>query len=391
MSLKRTLDGEDRNDKGTTTTNAAAAAASPFICLPMFGEHKRAVSAVQLAPSRLTKDSSSAALCASASADGSVKIWDLGDPHTPHAHEKRGSSSNNNHTNSTSSSRINDEYVLQPAATLSGHTRGINDVCWSNGIDPFVATASDDKTVRIWDAQTSEALVEFRGHENFVFCCSFNQASNLLASGSFDETVKLWDVRSGTCVSTLPAHSDPVTAVSFNRDGTCIVSASHDGLIRVWDVATGECLKTIFAAGNPPVSHVTYSPNGKFVLAGTLDSALRLWPISVSGKSKCAKTYTSEFHTNTKYCIASRFLVSKPERRQCIVTGSESGNVILYDVQSRKVHQNLEQVHKDAVLAVDAHDSMELLASGGMSKDRTVRFWMPKDDVGMATKRPRKD
>jgi COMPASS component SWD3 len=373
MSLKRDLDSNIEGDSKSIDST------SPFVCLPMFGEHKRAVSAVQLAPSRLTKHSS--ALCASASADGSVKIWDLIDPHSPISKdmkEKRGTHN------------IDDDYLLQPVTTLVGHSRGINDVCWSNGVDPFVATASDDKTVRIWDAQTADALVEFRGHDNFVFCCSFNQASNLLASGSFDETVKLWDVRSGTCVSTLPAHSDPVTAVSFNRDGTCVVSASHDGLIRVWDVATGECLKTIFAAGNPPVSHVTYSPNGKFVLAGTLDSALRLWPISVSGKSKCAKTYTSEYHTNTKYCIASRFLVSNPQRRQCIVTGSETGHVILYDVQSRKVHQLLEQVHKDAVLAVDAHDQMELLASGGMSKDRTVRFWMPKDDVE-STKRPRSE
>mmetsp|Transcript_27936 Transcript_27936/g.65687 ORF Transcript_27936/g.65687 Transcript_27936/m.65687 type:complete len:378 (-) Transcript_27936:171-1304(-) len=369
MSKKRPIDNDD-DDDAEDVSSSSETEASPFVCLPMYGEHKRAVSSVQLAPSRLTKDS--AALCASASADGSVKIWDLSDPEFP---ANRGM-----------------EYAMQSSATLVGHNRGINDVCWSNGLDPFVATASDDKTMRLWDAQTSDGLVEFRGHDNFVFCCQFNPASNLLVSGSFDETVKLWDVRSGQCISTLPAHSDPVTAVSFNRDGTCVVSASHDGLMRVWDVGTGECLKTVFAAGNPPVSHVAYSPNGKYVLAGTLDSTLRLWPMSVSGKAKCAKTYTSEFHTNTKYCIASRFLVSQPKRRQCIVTGSESGHVVLYDVQSRKVHQLLEQVHKDVVLAVDAHDELELLASGGMTKDRTVRFWRTKRDVErMRAKKARKE
>lgn len=323
----------------------------------MYGEHKRAVSSLRLAPSRLTKDHT--ALCASASADGSVKIWDLGN-FMDYKKKK--------------------ETLLHPETTLVGHSRGINEVCWSNGGDPFVATASDDKTLRLWDAQTGDALVELRGHDNFVFCCEYNGPSNLLVSGSFDETVKLWDVRSGECVCTLPAHSDPVTSVSFNRDSSCVVSASHDGLIRVWDVCTGECLKTIFASGNPPVSHVTYAPNGKYVLAGTLDSAIRLWPISVAGKARCSKTYSCDFHTNSKYCIVSRFMVAQPERRQCIVSGSETGHVVLYDVHTCKVHQVLDKVHKDVVLAVDAHDKMELLASGGMTKDRTVRFWAPEEE-----------
>jgi COMPASS component SWD3 len=361
---KRSLDEEDDMDEDGP---------APFECLGMYGEHKRAVSSVKLAPSRLTKHRENAALCASASADGSVKIWDLcGSPVEIGIQDK------------------GDEYLLHPATTLLGHSRGINDVAWSRGGDPFCVTASDDKTLRLWDAQTGDALVEFRGHDNFVFCCQFNGPSNLVVSGSFDESVKLWDVRSGECVSTLPAHSDPVTAVSFNRDGTCVVSASHDGLIRIWDVSTGECLKTIFAAGNPPVSHVTYAPNGRYVLAGTLDSKLRLWPMSVSGKSKCSKTYASPEHVNTKYCIVSSFLVSQPQRRQCIVTGSESGNVVLYDIQTRQVHQVLEKVHKDVVLAVDAHDTKELLASGGMSQDKTVRFWAPKAEANLL-KKARKD
>lgn len=302
------------------------------------------------------------AICASASSDGTVKIFDLGSSAVSDAQQQQ--------QQQPSDSK---KYLLTPTATLVGHSRGINDVAWSQDA-PMIATASDDKTLRLWDGVTGDALVEFRGHDNFVFCTQIYQ--NLLVSGSFDETVKLWDVRTGACVSTLPVHSDPVTAVCFNRDGTCLVSASHDGLIRIWDVATGECLKTIFASGNPPVSHVTYSPNGKYILAGTLDSKLRLWPVSKRGSNKCTKTYeTPELHVNTKYCVVSQFLTSRPDR-QCIVTGSETGKLILYDINSRKVHQVLEG-HKDAVLAVDAHDGQELIASGGMTMDRTVQFWAP--------------
>lgn len=175
-------------------------------------------------------------------------------------------------------------------------------------------------------------------------------------------------------MSTLPAHSDPVTAVSFNRDGTCVCSASHDGLIRIWDVATGECLKTIYAAGNPPVSHVHYAPNGKYLLAGTLDSTLRLWPVHQTGSNKCAKTYRSKSHVNEKYSVVADFMYDGN-----VLTGSESGEVIIYDLQTRDVKQVLSG-HTDTVLAVSAHDKKPLLCSGGMANDRKVEFWALREE-----------
>jgi COMPASS component SWD3 len=341
--------------------------------LPSFGEHKRAVSSVKFAPSRLTKNRDGAALVASASADGTVKIWDL-----KQEHALVGLDSNNNNQNSNTSKRSMNAY-----ATCLGHSRGINEVCW-NPISPLLATASDDKTVRVWDAVTSEALVELRGHNSFVF--AVDQHNSLIVTGSFDETVKLWDIRSGDCFSTLPAHSDPVTAVSFNRDGTCVCSASHDGLIRIWDVATGECLKTIYAAGNPPVSACKYAPNGKYLLAGTLDSALRLWPVTQTGRHSCAKTYYRQQQqlqrnddsvgehyrgsSNHKYSIVADFTGDG----QSIVTGSETGQVVLFDLQTRRVQQVLHG-HEDAVLAVSAHDRLPLICSGAMTEDRRVLLW----------------
>ena len=345
---------EDGSSSGSRSSSSSLE--DPFCLFPYYGEHKRAVSAVALAPSAVTPTSP---VCASASADGTVKLWNV----LP-----------DNHHHQQQQQQQQADPLLTPVTTLLGHSRGINDVAWSPH-GGHIATASDDKTLRLWDAQTSDALVEFRGHSNFVFCVRFNPQSNLLVSGSFDETVKLWDVRSGDCVSTLPAHSDPVTGVDMNRDGTCIVSGSHDGLIRIWDTATGECLKTIFAQANPPVSSVRYSPNGQYVLAGTLDAKLRLW--KVGAFAKCCKTYAA--HANSKYCVASEFLVSNPQR-QCIVTGSETGQIYLYNLngKSNKVHQVLEGGHRDAVLAIACNDKQEYIVSGGMSEDRTVRFWAPR-------------
>jgi COMPASS component SWD3 len=235
-------DDDVENDGSDDQNKAEGQQLDQFTTLSMYGEHRRAVSSVKIAPSRLTK--TSRIVVASASADGTCKIWDIGcaggendsddgwvlmDPKTsPNSGEKRRS-------------------ACTASATCVGHTRGINEVSW-NPVSPLLATASDDKTVRLWDAITSETLVELRGHDNFVF--AVDQYVHMIATGSFDETVKLWDIRAAQCIATLPAHSDPVTAVSFNRDGTTVATASHDGLVRIWDVATSECLKTIYASGS---------------------------------------------------------------------------------------------------------------------------------------------
>ena len=154
-----------------------------------------------------------------------------------------------------------------------GHDHGISDLAFSSDAR-FLATASDDKTVRIWDVAAASPVKTLTGHTNYVFCVNYNPQGNMIVSGSFDETVRVWDVKTGKCLKVLPAHSDPVTAVSFNRDGTLIVSSSYDGLCRIWDASTGHCMKALIDDENPPVSFVKFAPNGKFILVGTLDNTL---------------------------------------------------------------------------------------------------------------------
>lgn len=388
-----------------------------YACLPILGQHKKAVSCVSFAPTihhiaahsdtaPTTSSSTESCICASASADGSVCLWDIG----PSIQEYY-------HTSTDASNSFNN---LTPTGLIHGHSKGINEITWSPRAEHILATASDDKTCKVWDVTRFNAssssstlagsssqtlidkpLVEFKGHSNFCFSVKFSPQGNLLVTGSFDETVKIWDIRTGECISTLPAHSDPVTGVDFNCDGTCIVSASHDGLIRIWDLATGECLKTIYAEKNPPVSFVKYSPNGKYVLSGMLDGKIRLWDVlmkksydddhlgynglkdnhhhtqkMVAGRGgQCTKTYSG--HVNSKYCVFSDFALSNPKQPK-VITGSEDGKVYIYDLQTRKILQILDGHDDDCCLAVASHDTKDIIVSGGMSKDPTVKFWVPK-------------
>jgi len=289
--------------------------------------HTRAVSSVKFSPdgTRL----------ASASADKSIKIWN-----------------------------VSDGQLLQ---TIEGHRAGISDVCWS--IDSsVVCSASDDTTLKLWDASTAKLLKVLRGHSRYVMCCNFNPSSNLIVSGAFDETVRIWDVRSATTVRTLPAHSDPITAVDFNRDGSLIVSSSYDGLIRIWDTQSGQCLKTLMDNDNPPVSFVKFSPNGKYVLAATLENMLKLWDYT-RNKGKPLKTYTG--HKNEKYCIFSNFSITGGKY---VVSGSEDHKIYIWNLQTRKIVQTLEG-HTDVVLSTACHPTLNMIASSALERDKTIKIW----------------
>lgn len=258
----------------------------------------------------------------------------------------------------------------------------------------YVASASDDKSIRIWSAESGTTVRELQGHTNFVFCVNYNPHSNLLASGGFDETVRIWDVARGRTMRVLPAHSDPVTAVMFNYDGSLLASAAMDGLVRVWDSESGQCIRTLVDDDAPVCSHVKFSPNSQFVLISTQDSTLRLWSVE---QSRCVKTYTG--HANRTYCIPASFVAdARPRpssenngelfeegrgRAKWVVSGSEDHKVYIWDLQTRQVVQVLEG-HRDVVLAVAVHPKANMIASAGMEKDLAIKIWVNAPPVDSA-------
>uniref|UniRef100_A0A667X212 WD repeat domain 5 n=1 Tax=Myripristis murdjan TaxID=586833 RepID=A0A667X212_9TELE len=216
--------------------------------------------------------------------------------------------------------------------SIVGHKLGISDVSWSSDSNLLVS-ASDDKTLKIWDNSSGKCLKTLKGHSNYVFCCNFNPQSNLVVSGSFDESVRIWDVKTGKCLKTLPAHSDPVSAV--NDD-------------------------------NPPVSFVKFSPNGKYILAATLDNTLKLWDYS---KGKCLKTYNG--HKNEKYCVFANFSVTGGK---WIVSGSEDSMVYIWNLQTKEIVQKL-QGHTDVVISTACHPTENIIASAALENDKTIKLW----------------
>ncbi|KAI9888598.1 MAG: WD domain protein [Vezdaea aestivalis] len=249
--------------------------------------------------------------------------------------------------------------------TMEGHLAGISTIAWGPDSDTL-ASGSDDKSIRLWHTRLGKAYPHaLLGHHNYIYSIAFSPKGNMLVSGSYDEAVFIWDVRSGTVMRSLPAHSDPVAGVDFVRDGTLIVSCAGDGLIRIWDTATGQCLRTLVHEDNPPVVAVRFAPNGKFVLAWTLDECVRLWNY-VEGR--CVKTYQG--HRNKRFSLGGA--VGRYEGGGFVASGSEDGKVVVWDVKSKAVLQELEG-HADVVLGVDVHPTKRIMVSCGL--DKTIRIW----------------
>jgi WD40 repeat protein len=158
---------------------------------------------------------------------------------------------------------------------LEGHDGEVTSVAYSpNG--KYIASGSDDGTVRVWDATTATLRHTLTGHDSRVTSVSFSPDGKYIASGSYDWTVRVWDATTATLRHTLTGHDSLVTSVSFSPDGKYIASGSNDGTVRVWD-ATTATLRHTLTGHDAGVGSVSFSPDGKHIVSRSHDGTTIIW------------------------------------------------------------------------------------------------------------------
>jgi roadblock/LC7 domain-containing protein len=144
-----------------------------------------------------------------------------------------------------------------------------------------IATASKDKTARLWSAATGQPLGPPLQHQSSVGAVAFSPDGKTIATASWDKTARLWSAATGQPLGPLLQHQGGVEAVAFSRDGKTIATASWDQTARLWSAATGQPV-------GPPLQHqgrvvaVAFSPDGKTIATASADKTARIWEVPVA-------------------------------------------------------------------------------------------------------------
>uniref|UniRef100_UPI0028C4BBB1 outer membrane protein assembly factor BamB family protein n=1 Tax=Tahibacter sp. TaxID=2056211 RepID=UPI0028C4BBB1 len=149
-------------------------------------------------------------------------------------------------------------------------------------------SASEDLTLKAWDAASGRCLATFAEHERGGSACALSADGNRLYSASQDRTLKAWDVASGRCLATFTGHKSGVTACALSADGSRLYSASQDRTLRAWDVASGRCLAT-FTGHDSAVTACALSADGSRLYSASNDWTLKAWDVATD---RCLATFT---------------------------------------------------------------------------------------------------
>ncbi|KAG7479779.1 coatomer subunit beta [Solea senegalensis] len=145
---------------------------------------------------------------------------------------------------------------------------------------PYVLSGSDDMLIKLWDWDRKwECCQVFEGHSHYVMRVIFNpKDNNQFASASLDRTVKVWQLGSRTPNFTLEGHGKGVNCVDYYSGGDkpYLISGADDCLVKIWDYQNKTCVQTL-EGHTQNVTCVSFHPEMPFILTGAEDGTVRVW------------------------------------------------------------------------------------------------------------------
>ena len=250
-------------------------------------------------------------------------------------------------------------------AVLTGHEKWVEDVVWSSdGV--HVASASGDKSIRVWNAFSSEIVHILLGHSDKVHSVSFSPDGNYVVSSSLDETLRVWNLKlvhgfhcqSPHVVITCPDYGvasvgsqyiilKAINRCRFSQCGQWLIAEAWDKTLQVWDIDSQACLAS-FSPGDPCMATSQYADD---FVGGIVDEEINLKVVVSKGETVGIDVGTyARCHIGGQVAVAQDFerlhflkLIHSEEKH----VGTKTSQTHVPQTNVPQVHTNVSKEHED--------------------------------------------
>ncbi|MEO8969985.1 MAG: WD40 repeat domain-containing serine/threonine-protein kinase [Ktedonobacteraceae bacterium] len=252
------------------------------------------------------------------------------------------------------------------------HTGEICSVAWSPD-SKYIASASEDKTVQVWEAATGKTFLLCSGHTALINAVAWSPDGMHIASVSNDKMTRVWNAQSGLPILIFDGntgwHAGGVNAVAWSPDGIHIATGGHDKAVKIWNAISGK-RKLVYRGHHNIVRALSWSPDSSCIVSGS-DSSLR-------NEATINTWDTNTGETLLPFPVSNRnsstlALAWSPDGNH-IASSSSNWETAIWNVDTDDPPL-LYLGHTGAVQTVAWSPDSQYIASGGA--DATVQIWNP--------------